>query len=68
MGYVEIFRPDGSYAKLQGGELTEEGTHFHCDCCAQINPQSGSEITSADGLALIQLCADCKTLSKRAVK
>lgn len=68
MGYVEILRPDGSYTKIQGGEIIIEGTHFNCDACGQNMPVFGSEITSADGLALIQLCSLCKTHPKRAVK
>lgn len=68
MGYVEIFRPDGSYAKLRGGTIIDEGTHFNCDACNQVMPVAGSEITSADGLELIQLCFECKKLPKKAVK
>ena len=68
MGYVEIFRPDGTYAELRSGHIVYEGTHFTCDACGQVMPVFGSEITSADGLALIQLCSLCKTHPKKAVK
>lgn len=68
MGYVEIFRPDGTYAELRGGQIVYEGMHFNCDACNQVKPVFNSEITSADGLELIQLCEDCKRLPKKAVK
>jgi len=68
MGYVEIFRPDGTVKKLNGGEVVWEDKSFMCDCCETLKPVFGSEITSSDGLDLIQICQDCKEFRKRAVK
>jgi len=66
MGYVEIFRPDGSVTKLTGGQIVWEDKSFFCDGCETVKPVFGSEITSADGLDLIQLCIDCKKFDKKA--
>lgn len=68
MGYVEIMRPDGTYTKLTGGKIVTEDRTFFCDSCEQLKPVSGSEITSADGLDLLQLCSECKKYPKRAAK
>ena len=68
MGHVEIYRLDGTVTKLSGGEIVWEDKSFFCDCCEKVQPVFGSEITSADGLDLIQLCVDCKELKKRAAK
>jgi hypothetical protein len=68
MGYVEIFRPDGTVTKLTGGQIVWEDKHFHCDACGTVQPVFGSEITSSDGLDLIQLCSDCKKYDKKAAK
>lgn len=68
MGYVEIFRPDGTVTKLSAGQVVWEDKSFHCDCCQTIQPVFGSEITSANGLDLIQLCENCKKYDKRAAK
>ena len=68
MGYVEIFRPDGTYEKLEGGLTLQQDVHFVCDLCQKVQPLADSEITSADGIALIQLCYLCKKFEKRAVR
>ena len=68
MGHVEIYRTDGTVTKMEGGQIVWEDKSFFCDCCETIKPVFGSEITSADGLDLIQLCADCKQLNKRGAK
>ena len=68
MGFVEIYRPDGTVTKLSGGTIVWEDKSFFCDSCQTIQPVFGSEITSADGLDLIQLCIDCKKYDKKAIK
>lgn len=45
MGYVEIFR---------AGEFT------YCDKCEKPKPTDEGSYISADGLALIWLCQECK--------
>jgi hypothetical protein len=68
MGYVEIFRPDGSVTKLSGGKIVWEDKSFFCDACETVKPVFGSEVTSSDGLDLIQLCIDCKKHPKKAAQ
>lgn len=68
MGYVEIFRPDGTVKKLSGGEVVWEDKSFFCDCCEKVQPVFSSDIISSDGIGLIQICKDCKDYKKRAIK
>ena len=68
MGFIEIYKPDGTVTKLSGGEVVWDDKYFHCDSCQQLKPCFNSEITSADGIGLIQLCDDCKKYPKKAVK
>lgn len=68
MGFVEIYKPDGTVTKLSGGEVVWTDKAFNCDSCQQLKPVFNSEITSADGISLIQLCEDCKKYPKKAAK
>jgi hypothetical protein len=62
MGSVDIIK-NGNMVRLTRGEFVFESKTFICDNCETEQPEWGSEITSADGLALFQFCEMCKHLT-----
>lgn len=62
MGSVDIIK-NGNMVRLTRGEFVFESKTFICDNCETEQPEWGSEILSADGLALFQFCESCKSLT-----
>ncbi len=64
MGYVEIIK-NGKLTRIEGGERVLDAVDtFICDNCEQVKAVFGSEITSADGLDLLQFCDTCKRITQ----
>ena len=62
MGSVDIIK-NGQAVRLVRGEFVATSRTFICDNCETEQPEWGSEIVSADGLALFQFCEMCKHLT-----
>ena len=62
MGHVDIIK-GGQVVRLVRGEFVATSKTFICDNCETEQPEWGSEIVSADGLALFQFCEMCKHLT-----